>query len=189
MNNYVLEGNNPKLFCLYYNQCDKKKCTAYKLKDLEILKFVYKIRGTLNNAIILHPFSNIVIKAEDAERIKENGLVVLDCSWKNIFKLDNIKSKNSRKLPSLIAANPVNYGKPTKLSTVEALAGALYIAGFSEHASDLLSKFKWGLQFINLNQQLLKRYAQAKDSTEVVNVQKEFIEQTASHTKNAGNIR
>ena len=151
MNNYVLEGNNPKLFCLYYNQCDKKKCTAYKLKDLEILKFVYKIRGTLNNAIILHPFSNIVIKAEDAERIKENGLVVLDCSWKNIFKLDNIKSKNSRKLPSLIAANPVNYGKWEKLSSAEALAAALYITKFINLADLILSKFSWGNEFKILN--------------------------------------
>jgi pre-rRNA-processing protein TSR3 len=76
-----------------------------------------------------------------------------------------------------VAANPVNYGIPTKLSTVEALAAALYIAGFSEQAKELLSKFKWGPQFIALNVELLEDYAQAKNSADVVKVQNEYINQ------------
>jgi len=81
----------------------------------------------------------------------------------------------SRCLPYLIAANPTNYGVPTKLSTVEALAAALYIAGFKDKAERLLSIFKWGPNFIVLNQERLEGYAQAKDSAEVVEVQKGFI--------------
>jgi len=81
----------------------------------------------------------------------------------------------SRCLPYLIAANPVNYGIPTKLSTVEALAAALYIAGFKRKAEKLLSIFKWGLQFIWLNQKFLDSYAKAKDSSDVVELQKKFM--------------
>lgn len=80
-----------------------------------------------------------------------------------------------RCLPYLIAANPVNYGVPTKLSTVEALAAALYIAGFKEKGERLLSIFKWGPYFIELNRELLDGYARAKNSAEVVELQKGFI--------------
>jgi pre-rRNA-processing protein TSR3 len=76
----------------------------------------------------------------------------------------------------LIAANPVNYGTPTKLSTVEALAAALYIAGFPDEAQMILSKFKWGPEFLRLNQRFLNAYAQAKNSEEVVKLQNGFME-------------
>jgi pre-rRNA-processing protein TSR3 len=58
---------------------------------------------------------------------------------------------------------------------VEALAGALYIANFREEAKRLLSIFKWGHTFLSLNQTLLETYAQATDSSEVVDLQKQFL--------------
>jgi pre-rRNA-processing protein TSR3 len=79
-------------------------------------------------------------------------------------------------LPILVAGNPVNYGKLTKLSTVEALAAALFIAGFREEASRLLSIFKWGHTFLEINSERLQAYANAKDSAEVVELQKQLIE-------------
>ncbi len=79
-------------------------------------------------------------------------------------------------MPLLFAGNPVNFGKPTKLSTVEALAAALYIAGFKEEATKLLSIFKWGHTFLEINSERLEDYAKAQNSTEVVEMQRRFME-------------
>jgi pre-rRNA-processing protein TSR3 len=68
----------------------------------------------------------------------------------------------------------VNYGKATKLTTVEALAGAFYIAGFKQEAMELLSIFTWGHTFLELNSVLLENYASARNSTEIVEMQCSF---------------
>jgi len=75
----------------------------------------------------------------------------------------------------LIAANPINYGIPTKLSTVEALSAALYIVSFKEEALMLHSKFSWGPEFVRLNEEMLEAYAKASNSGDVVKLQKSFI--------------
>lgn len=54
-------------------------------------------------------------------------------------------------VPYLIAANPINYGKPYKLTCVEAVAAAMYICGFDEQASEMLDKFAWGHSFWEMN--------------------------------------
>jgi pre-rRNA-processing protein TSR3 len=151
MINSNTEHSVPKLFCLHFNECDKKKCTALKLAKLNLIKIVPKIKGRVLNAIILNPFSNEELKAADRKVILKFGLIVLDCSWKRIFNLKEFKMKNSRKLPPLIAANPVNYGKWEKLSSVEALAAALFITNFDAYGDLILSKFSWGLEFKALN--------------------------------------
>jgi len=80
------------------------------------------------------------------------------------------------KVPFLVAANPVNYGRPLKLSCVEALAATLYITNFKEEAHALLEKFKWGPEFISINLDLLDAYAACTNSTEIVAVQNAHIE-------------
>lgn len=151
MNESKLEDSAPKLYCLHFNECDRKKCTALKLARLNLVIILSKIKGRNLNAIILNPFSNKELNVTDREDIMRFGLIVIDCSWKKIFNLKNYNFKKSRSLPPLIAANPINYGKWEKLSSVEALAAALYITNFKVCADLLLSKFSWGSEFKNIN--------------------------------------
>ncbi|MBC7219767.1 MAG: DUF367 domain-containing protein, partial [Hadesarchaea archaeon] len=98
------------------------------------------------------------------------------CSWKKIQQLANVKNWfRTRSLPYLIAANPIHYGKPTILSTVEALAAALFIFGEKERAKEILAGFKWGSAFLELNRELLETYSKAKNSVEIVEIQKQFM--------------
>ncbi|KAJ8447341.1 hypothetical protein Cgig2_013118 [Carnegiea gigantea] len=85
-----------------------------------------------------------------------------------------------RLLPWLVAANPVNYGRPLELSCVEALSAALFICGEEETANLLLGKFKWGHAFLSLNKELLKAYHQCKDSAEIISVQNSWLSQQQS---------
>jgi len=120
---------------------------------------------------VLNPFAEVAFSPADRERVAEAGLVALDCSWEHAEKvLSHHVRGTSRCLPVLLAGNPTNFARATKLSTAEALAGALYIAGFKEEAQRLLSIFIWGHTFFELNAALLDAYAEAKDSTEIVAV-------------------
>ncbi len=162
-------------------QCDPKKCTALKLKRYSLVRMVHRVRELPRGAVILDPFTPKAFSPADRERLKKRGLAALDCSWVHATEVFDLSAHGTfRCLPYLVAANPVNYGVPTKLSTVEALAAALYITGFREQAEELLSKFKWGLQFVALNEELLESYAQAKDSAGVVKVQKDYVTQSCT---------
>lgn len=85
--------------------------------------------------------------------VKQYGTSAIDCSWARIEEIPMNKLKNGvhRLLPFLVAANPVNYGKPAKLTCAEAIAATLYIVGLKEDALIIMKPFKWGCQFISLN--------------------------------------
>lgn len=158
-------------------QCDPKKCSALKLGRHDMARIVPQLRYLPKRAIVLNPFSEIAFSPADRQRVEDFGLAALDCSWEHAEKvLQKHVRGTSRCLPFLVAGNPVNYAKPTKLSTAEALAAALFIAGFKDIAGDLLSVFKWGHTFFELNRERLENYASAKNSAEVVEVQRRFLE-------------
>lgn len=143
--------NKPKLYCIHHSQCDPKKCTAIKLKRLHLISFIKSLSNRINNAIVLNPFSQIVISPKDKNQILNFGLVVIDCSWNEILSVGIPHYDFERKLPSLVAANSTNYGKWAKLSSAEAIAAALYITGFDNLADEILSKFRWGIEFKKIN--------------------------------------
>lgn len=157
-------------------QCDPKKCTALKLEHHGLVRGVTQVRFLPKRAVVLNPFSETAFSPADRDRIENFGLAALDCSWEKAERfLSTHVRGTSRCLPVLIAGNPVNFGKPTKLSTLEALVAALFIAGFREQASELLAMYKWGHTFLELNREILETYAGAKDSADVVELQKQFI--------------
>jgi pre-rRNA-processing protein TSR3 len=164
-----------RLTIYHANQCDPKRCTGLKLKRHGLARVVSKTRFLPKRAIVLNPFGEIAFSPADRQRIQDFGLVALDCSWEHAQKvmLGHVKG-TSRCLPVLIAGNPVNFGKATKLTTAEALAAALYIAGFKTEAVDLLSIFTWGHTFLELNRTMLESYAEAKDSAEIIKIQSDL---------------
>ena len=157
--------------------CNPKRCTGRKLSRLGMCQILRL--GKRFNGIILSPMASKCVSLEDKPIVERNGIAVVDCSWNKLnetpFHL--MKGNHLRLLPFLIASNPVNYGNGCKLSCVEAIAATLMITGFTELAQKYLSKFKWGLGFIQLNEEYFDKYNVCMNSTEVVKTQNEFISQ------------
>ena len=154
------------------NSCDPRKCTVKKLEKAGFLKIFSKISQIPRNTLLLDPTAEQALSP--ADRFVKS-ITVLDCSWV-VLDTGAVSSWRIRRaLPFLMAANPVNFGKPCKLSSVEALAAALYIVGEKERAAELLSKVHWGIRFLEVNEEPLRLYAEAKDSTEVVKIQNLFL--------------
>ncbi len=144
-----------QLQVLMLKQDDPKKCTAAKLVKFGLARQINKVH---KNTLVLDPFAKKILLPKDKKSIK--SIAGIDCSW-NLADETFKKKFNgiARSLPPLFAGNPVNYAKLNKLTTVEALAGALYILGYNETAGELLDKFKWGHTFYELNQNLLSDYS------------------------------
>jgi len=154
------------------NSCDPRKCTVKKLEKTGFLKIFSKISQIPRNTLLLDPTAEQALSP--ADRFVKS-ITVLDCSWV-VLDTGAVRSWRIRRaLPFLVAANPVNFGKPCKLSSVEALAAALYIVGEKERATELLSKVNWGIRFLEVNEEPLRLYAEAKDSTDVVKIQSLFL--------------
>lgn len=146
----------PRLLYAYLNQDDPKKST---MKKLERFDLVAKIPlGKAARSLSLTPFANLYLLPSDRDIAGRTGLVLIDGSWNRISSIENLRLRYARKLPILVPVNPVNFGKPGKLSSVEAMAASLYIMGFQDEADRVLSKFNWGQNFIPMNIQPLEEY-------------------------------
>jgi pre-rRNA-processing protein TSR3 len=141
-----------KLYIYHAAQCDPRKCTALKMLRFGLAKRIDRLSHISRSAVVLDPYSNVVLSNSDCNNLLTHGLVAVDCSWENAEELFTFKIKASRRrLPEMLAGNPVNYALKNKLSTVEAFAGALITCGFLKQAYEILAKFKWGQNFLRLN--------------------------------------
>ena len=151
-------------------QDDPTKCTAAKLVKFGLAK---KARKSSQKTMILDPFCQEFILEADRDII--NSITAIDCSWELAQQTFLRKFAGiSRRLPPILAGNPVNYAKIGKLTTAEAISAALFIMGFNDIAHSILNKFKWGHTFFELNQELLKEYSGAQTQDKIVEISREY---------------
>jgi pre-rRNA-processing protein TSR3 len=165
-----------KAFVFMLKQDDPFRCTAAKLVKFRLAQAV---RHISKKNLILNPFSTILLSKQDA--YLSDSVCAIDCSWersdrelKNRFFYNGLMG---RRLPAMLAANPINYSKLGKLSTAEALAGSLFILGDKRLAKEFMEKFKWGHTFLELNTNLLEEYSKADNQQEIREIEKEYFPQ------------
>jgi len=171
-----------RVHALWLAQDDPKKNTAVLASRRGDLILNKTIKSLPKKGIILEPLCGKIFGPEDHELLtdRRGSLVGLDCSWahieesvKSVMKITRLVP---RMLPLFLAANPVNWGKPGRLTTAEALAATLYLTGKKEQSHRILGAFRWGERFFELNQDPLDAYSMAESSSELVDLQFEFFD-------------
>lgn len=132
------------------------------------IRVLSKISRIPRNTLLLDPRAEQALSPADRP---VRSITALDCSWELLEDIPSRSWRRQRALPFLLAANPVNFGRPWKLSSVEALAAALCILGERDQASLILETAPWGQRFLELNEEPLELYAKARDSQEILKIQ------------------
>lgn len=157
------------------NQTDARRDTGSKLVRLGLAR---KLRlGQRWSGVVLSPAATSVLSRADAELVRRGGVAVVNCSWAALdaVPFDRMPCGAPRLLPFLVAANPTKYGQPAVLSSAEALAAALALAGLREDAETVLARFHWGDSFWQLNGRYLEAYARCEDSAQTLAAQDAFL--------------
>ena len=144
---------------LCFDQDDPKKCTAKRLERFGFSANYNSFRTLPPKGVVLDPFSDKVLTKEDTIFAEVGGIVGVDCSWKlanDTFSKLRIMGLEPRRLPDIVPANPVNSGKIGKLTTAEAIASALMFCHQKEQAVEIMSIFKWGPAFLEMNSSIWK---------------------------------
>ncbi|KAH9913428.1 hypothetical protein B0H21DRAFT_772961, partial [Amylocystis lapponica] len=142
----------------------------WRLARLGLMKEL-KIGQRFRGIVVSYSQGYSIDQPSDHDLVAENGLAVVECSW---ARLDE---PHERILPYLVAANPINYGKPWRLNCVEAIAASFYLTGFRSYADHMLSKFGWGPSFWIINQAYIEQYCTCRSALEVQTMQEKIIQE------------
>lgn len=170
-----LDYHRPPLVMWDFNHCDPKRCSGKKLARQG---FVVTLRvGQKFKGIVVTPNGKVPVSPADTETCIKSGVSVVECSWARIDEIpfSKIGGRCERLLPYLVAANPVNYGKPWRLNCAEAIAACLMITGQSAYAQSILEPFGWGQSFFDINAELFAIYSQCRDAEDITRKQNAWL--------------
>jgi pre-rRNA-processing protein TSR3 len=170
-----------------YKHNDPKRDTGMKLVRQGLVRSIKP--GDPFKGIVLSAYGRGILSPSDSALIGSAGLAAINCSWNRLDEITNIPGGNlsrHKKLPFLVAANPINYGKAYKLSSAEALAASLAIAGFEEEAHQLTEKFSWDHEFWKLNQEMIDEYRMCRSSAEIELAQQKYLDEKTKTSDTKG---
>ena len=179
------ELDDVPLHVIHLDQDDPKKCTSRRMQRFGHCRIHTDIRRSPKRGILLDPLAGLLLGPDDRSNIERGGaLVGLDCSWKQIDESIEYLNKrthlNGRTLPVVLAANPVSWGKPGRLSNAEAFAVSLVLLGRWEQAHRIMQPFNYSDQFFQLNEQPLEAYSNATTNDQLAELQWEFFDKPDS---------
>ncbi|KAJ8599139.1 hypothetical protein CTAYLR_008294 [Chrysophaeum taylorii] len=169
-----------------FGQNDPKRDSGSKLCRLGLASSLRV--GRSFNGIVLSSEATTLLSASDAEIVAKHGIAGINCSWNRLeaIPFHNVgKPRNHRKLPFLVAANSVNYGRPYKMNTAEALAASLVIVRADDDAHTLLEPFAYGDEFLRLNAEALDAYAAAANASGVSDAETAFLDAARASKREA----
>ncbi|ETN43088.1 uncharacterized protein HMPREF1541_02246 [Cyphellophora europaea CBS 101466] len=176
-----------KAACWDFNHCDAKRCSGKRLMHFGLMREL--AIGQKSAGVVISPNAKKVVSPADREVLEQHGAAVVECSWVRVKEVPwaRIGGKCERLLPYLVAANPVNYGRPWRLNCVEALAACFMICGKNEWAETVLQHFSYGQPFLEINSQLFERYQKCKDEDEVKKAEEMWLKKLErEYAKNRG---
>ncbi|MCJ1311441.1 ribosome biogenesis protein tsr3 [Agyrium rufum] len=179
-----------KAACWDLGHCDAKRCSGKRLMRFGQMREMSV--GQRHNGVVISPNAKQVVSPADRELLEQFGAAVVECSWVRVQEVPwaKIGGKCERLLPYLVAANSVNYGRPWRLNCVEALAACFMICGHEDWAHEVVQHFSYGETFLEINSQLLKRYAACANEEEVKKTEESWlakIEREYSDSRAEGN--
>ncbi len=157
---------------IYLHQDDPAKSTMKKLQKFNLAEQIN--RDKMGGYVVLRYDAEKTLLPVDRSQVSRKGICIIEGSWNLGDLLGSYRKGTERKLPVLMAGNPVNFGKFNKLSSVEAVAAALFITGYADQAKEVMGKFTWGHTFMELNIELLKSYAGCQSADDLEKVYLDF---------------